>query len=254
MDTKQKLILNRGLLFAFAFTGLVWGYVNIVLIHHIITLDPLKPGHPAMITTSGQFFMYATIWSNIFCFIWSVLGLTALIQANKKLEKIINHWVFKAAPVMWISVTFIVLNFVLIPESMAVNGVKWTLELYLGISIFQHVLVPIFMVNDFRLTKGFSKKTKYSWKKIISNSFLALIPAAIWICLSIILLWQGLIKPQYFFMKLFAESKKTIIINSIILGSVVVFFFAGNMGLFLYHNKNSIEKNNKIQKKKIIKG
>gem|GEM_PF-2353143 len=58
-----------------------------------------------------------------------------------------------------------------------------------------------------------------------------------------------MITPQYFFMYLFGESKKTIIIHSIILGSVVVFFFIGHMSLFLYHNKNIDKKNNTTPKK-----
>lgn len=221
----KMLIINRTLLLFASFVATYLYFINVLL--------QMKELNTLLVDL-----MFFTIWSNIFIFIWAIFGFISLFQASDKLEKILNHWLIKGTPLIWIGVTFLVFNFYLVPYIFIGRGFKDGLLIIFGWSFFQHFLVPIFMINDFVLTKGITSKAKrWNNKEIAKNTTISIIIPAIWLSLSLILISQNIIPPQYPFMNLFNVSDKELATNLIILIIISFMYIGFFIGIFVIDNK-----------------
>ncbi len=235
MPTKNNkmLIINRTLLFFAAFVATYLYFVHILL--EAKEIDSL------LVTI-----MFFTIWSNIFIFVWAIFGFISIFQVTNKMEKILNHWFIKGTPLVWISITFLVFNFYLVPYIFIDNSFKDSLLIIFGWSFFQHFLVPIFMVADFVLTKGITTKEKrWEPKKILVNALISLIIPVIWLSLSLIFISQNIIPPQYPFMNLFDSEGKEFAINIVILIIISLMYIGFFIAIFLLDNKINHSKKTK---------
>ncbi len=233
----KKLIINRTLLLAFSSIGVIFWF--------FISFFHYESSHDFLVEI-----MYFTIWSNIFVFIWAIFGFAAIISKQNFLENKINHWFWKGIPFIWITITFFVFNFYLLPRKIIHNNLnfKESILYIFGISIVHHFIVPLLMVNDYRITgiNGNNKEENGLWskKEIVKNTSYSVIIPLIWLILSLILISQNIIDPQYPFMDLFGVSSNVLAVNIIILILISIAYLFFTISLFLFSNKKTKKSNN----------
>ncbi len=231
--SNKLLIINRTLLLFASFVAIYLYFINVLL-----QMDTLNSFLIDL--------MFFTIWSNLFIFIWVIFAFISLFKEDDKWEKILNHWLIKGTPLIWIGITFLVFNFYLIPYIFIENSFKDGLLIIFGWSFFQHFLVPIFMTSDFVLTKGITTNNeRWTAKQIAKNTIISLIIPAIWLSLSLIFISQNIIPPQYPFMDLFDVSNKELTINIIILIIISCMYMSFFVGIFVIDNKINHPKKSK---------
>jgi len=223
----KKIIINRSLLLIFSSIG--------ILVYFTISFFHYTSSHEFLVEL-----MYFTIWSNIIVFVWSIFGFISLFNQKNHLERKINHWFIKGTPFVWITITFFVFNFILLPLMITTKdlSLKESLLYIFSISIVHHFIVPILMMNDYRMTGITRKKEGYwTWKDIIRNISISTIAPLIWLVLSLILISQNIIEPQYFFMDLFGVKNDVLTINILILVFISIAYLIIFMLLFVENNK-----------------
>lgn len=229
MNLEKKLIINRTLLFAFSIIAFPLAFLS-----EGITLG------------AGQYLMYFTIWSNIIVFIWATIAFINIYLNNDKLEAIVENWYFKTTSMMFIFITGIVFNAILLPWMIVINGFGKSILIYFGFSFMQHVLTPIFMSRDYYLTKGCRLNEKQNIKDISIKVIVLMILPAIWLLVSLPMIYFNVIDPQYPFMDLFGVSNTVLIINIfIILGIALtgIILFYISIWLTNKYSNNEIEDN-----------
>lgn len=239
---EQKILINRIFLFSFA------------LVATPISIFIFWASDSFSINSLFVILMYFTIWSNIFVFIWSGLSLINIRKKSEKINKILEHWFIKTTITLFIFLTGIVLNFILIPWEIVLheigdanvpnpNGLNFYTNLIiaiLGASLFQHVLVPIFMVRDFFLTKGANIKEETSKFSLVKKTVISLIAPIIWFILSLIFIGTGILEPQYPFMHFFDTKGWELGINIIIILLICLSWIVLFYQMLVYSNKNNI--------------
>lgn len=217
---KQKLVINRVFLLAFSIVAIPMSFVAVELFNA---------------TTTGNLYdiddwiSTFTILSNILVFIWVSFAFANIYLKNEKIESLIETWYIKNIVTLCILITGVVYTLLLFPYNISQKPDDWikTITLYFGFSFAQHVLVPIFMVRDFGLTKG-SNLSNQTNKDLAIKTLISTVVPLVWLFFSLLFIGLGVIEPQYFFMNVF-ETKDA---EQAIYITLLVVFVIGWTGLF----------------------
>lgn len=223
----RNLLINRVLLFSFSIIATPMSFI--------------VQGIPIGIFT---WLMYFTTLSNIFVFIWSSIVFLNIYLENFKIKSFSEHWFIKNITTLCIFITGVVFTIILFPWSIAENPSNWLaiVMFYFGLSLAQHVLVPIFMVTDFFLTKGSDINNQSNKDLIIKTSISTIIPL-FWLSLSLILIYFNVLSPQYPFMDVFDTQGNSLIINVFILLLIAISWMISFFLLLKYSNENNSKYN-----------
>ncbi len=244
MDKEKKILINRTFLLAFSFVAVFSAFFGDVISPYINgNQDSAEMGMEGA-SNIWYYFTFFTIDSNILVLIFSSLAFISIFNKNPKLQSIVNNWFFKSTVFSWIFITGVVFNLVLFPMLIINNAhepakLLGLIPMFFSFSLFQHVLNPILMTNDFRLTKGINLNEKATVKNSIGKVSLLYIAPIIWLIFSLSMIAGGVMPPQYPFLDFFSDgiTKTTIIVNSFICFGIFIFFSLVNVGIFAYSNR-----------------
>lgn len=220
-------------------------------------------GYPSGMEGVLRQLTFFTMWSNIIAMVWVIIALWAEISNKQKLKNIVESSVFKNLVFIMLTVTLIVAFVFLYPlltydisskmqsgEIIHDNSVAWDTFyimfylIFLSPLLFQHLLVPIVIIVDYFLTKGYQTKgnVKESGRTSLINMLYASIVPLSWFIISLILIGFGAIEPQYPFMNIYGVGIGREFLNIFIIIIIIALFLLLWWLLYKYTNKKFVIK------------